>query len=150
MREGAAAHFLQLAKYQVYLPRLRVVRAHRGRKVELRRPLFPSYLFLVIERGWWAARWSPHVVRLLAAGDGPMPVPDAVIAGIKGREHNGLVELPKREVFKVGDQVRITTGAMCGLEGLVAQMRSNERVAILLQALGRIELQRDGVELVPA
>ena len=56
-REAAAMHFLQLGGYTVYLPRLRVVRPRRGRKVTLCPALFPSYLFVLITSGWWAARW---------------------------------------------------------------------------------------------
>src|SRR6516162_4442731 len=90
-REGAAQHFLGLAGYETYLPRLRLFRPRRGRKVEIRPPLFPGYLFVSITVGWWNARWSPGVVRLLTAGDAPMPVPDSLIAEIKGRERGGLV-----------------------------------------------------------
>ena len=90
--EAAATHFLGLGGYQVYCPRLQLVRPRHGRKDP---PLFPGYLFVLITVGWWSARWSPGVVRLLTAGDAPMPVPDALIAEIRSRERNGLVELPK-------------------------------------------------------
>src|SRR6516164_475476 len=97
-REAAATHFLGLAGYEVYCPRLRLVRPRRGRKVVSHPPLFPSYLFIAITAGWWNARWCPGIVKLLTAGDAPMPVPDSLIFEIKSRERGGLVELPRREV----------------------------------------------------
>ena len=101
-RESAATHFLGLAGYEVYCPRLRVVRPRRGgRKVVSRPALFPSYLFVLITSGWWNARWCPGVIRLLIAGDAPMPVPDDLIDELKSREVGGLVVLPRREVFQV-------------------------------------------------
>ena len=150
-RESAAQHFLQLNGYQVYLPRLRVVRPRRGRKVTLCPALFPSYLFVLITSGWWAARWCPHVVRLLAAGDEPMHVPDAIVDEIRSRERGGLVELPRRDGFKAGDRVRILQGPFEGHLGLYAGMRPHERVLVLLALLGgeqRVELPKADIEAV--
>jgi transcription antitermination factor NusG len=78
-REAAATHFLQLGGFEVYCPRLRLVRPRRGRKVVSHPPLFPSYLFIMITAGWWNARWCPGIVRLLTAGEAPMPVPDSLV-----------------------------------------------------------------------
>jgi transcription antitermination factor NusG len=150
-REAAAKHFLELARYQVYLPRLRLVRPSRGRRVETRPVLFPSYLFVLITVGWWTARWCPHVIRLLTAGDGPLHVPDAIVNGIKEREVGGLVELPGRDAFKPGDQVRILQGPLAGHLGLYAGMRPHERVLVLLALLGgqqRVELAKVDIEAV--
>src|SRR6516225_4557830 len=125
-REAAATHFLGLAGYEVYCPRLRLIRPRRGRKVESRPTLFPSYLFVMITAGWWNARWCPGIVRLLANGDAPMPVPDTLIAEIKSRECGGLVELPKVPgALRPGDRVRVTVGPFTGQFGLYAGMRAH-------------------------
>src|SRR5262249_4070177 len=151
-REAAAQHFLELAGYDnIYLPRLRLVRPRRGRKVESRPVLFPGYLFVWIAAGWWAARWCPHVVRLIAAGYGPLHVSETIIAASKGRERGGLVELPKPNGFKPGDRVQVLTGPFAGHLGLYAGMRPRERVLVLLALLGgqqRVELAQDAVEVV--
>ena len=150
-REAAATHFLGLAGYEVYCPRLRLIRPRRGRKVESRPPLFPSYLFVMITAGWWNARWCPGIVKLLTAGDAPMPVPDSLIFEIKSRERGGLVELPRREKFKAGDRVRILQGSFAGHLGLYQGMRSHERVLVLLSLLGgpqRVILPKSDIEPV--
>jgi transcriptional antiterminator RfaH len=149
-REEAARHFLQLGGYTVYLPRLRVVRLRHRRKVTINPPLFPSYLFIEITNGWWSARWSPGIVRLLRAGDAPMPVPDALIAEIRGRERGGLVELPQPQDLHVGDPVKVTAGPFSGYLALYAGMKPRQRVEVLLQLLGsmqRVTLPRGAVEL---
>ena len=152
LREAAATHFLGLAGYQVYCPRLRVVRPRRGgRKIVSRPALFPSYLFVLITAGWWNARWCPGIIRLLTAGDAPMPVSETLINEIKSRERGGLVELPRRDGFKAGDQVRILAGPFEGHLGLYAGMRPHERVLVLLALLGgqqRVELPKDSIEAV--
>ena len=82
-RENFAVHCLTLASYEVYAPH---VRAQGSRRVV---PLFPSYLFLAVSpRGWWAACWSPGVVRLVRNGSGEEPalVGDAVVDELRARE----------------------------------------------------------------
>ena len=148
--EAAAQHFLGLAGFESYLPRLRVPRVRRGRKIETRPPLFPSYLFVRIVNGWWSARWCPHVIRLVAAGDGPAHVADAIVDELKGRERGGLIDLPKPPGLRAGDRVRILSGPFAGHLGLYAGMKPRERVEVLLQLLGsmqRVTLSRGAIEL---
>ena len=76
---------------------------------------------------------------------------DSLIAEIKSRERGGLVELPRRDAFKVGEQVRILAGPFEGRLGLYAEMRPHERVLVLLALLGgeqRVELARENIEAV--
>ena len=148
-REAAATHFLGLAGYEVYCPRLRLIRPRRGRKVESRPALFPSYLFVLITAGWWNARWCPGIVKLLANGDALMVVPDGLIEEIKSRERGGLIELPRRDGLRPGEQVRVLQGPFAGHLGLYQGMRPHERVLVLLAVLGgqsRVELAKGAVE----
>ena len=45
---GGETHFLELAGFETYLPRLREQRTVRGRRVDLEPPLFPGYIFVWI------------------------------------------------------------------------------------------------------
>jgi transcriptional antiterminator RfaH len=145
-RERLALHCLSLRGFEVYLPRLRVKRITPARKTGLQAPaLFPGYAFVLIELQWHAARWSPGILRLVLDGDRPAKVPDNVIAELKGRERNGLVELPSSPGFRRGDKVRITRGLLAGQLALFDGMRPHERVAVLLQLLGRVELAKSDI-----
>jgi transcription antitermination factor NusG len=138
-----------LSGFVTYLPRLRERRIRAGRKIEVRAPLFPGYCFLTIEAQWHAARWSVGVIGLIMDGIRPAHVPDAVIAEIRSRERNGLVELPRREGFKVGDKVRVRAGPFTNHLALFQGQRPRERVEILLQLLGgvtRVELAESDIE----
>jgi transcription antitermination factor NusG len=153
-REELAINCLKLAEYDVYSPHVREARNGHHRVV----PLFPSYVFLAVaERGWWAARWSPGVIRLVLSGhEKPATVPDQIVAELRGREdRNGLVRLPKPSrlngaaQFAPGDAVRVKSGPMSGLSGLVQGMKPHARVELLLQMLGslqRVELAAASVE----
>ena len=89
------------------------------------------------------------VSRLILAGDHPAEVGDHVVAELRSRERGGFIVLPKplaqrrRASFERGEQVRVRDGALHDLVGLVEDMRSHERVAVLLELLGgqrRVEL----------
>src|SRR5262245_3080439 len=89
-QERAAQHFLKLNGFESYCPRLRVIRRSHGRKVETRPCLFPSYLFVFVVSGWWAARWCPRVNRIILNGTTPAVVSNAIIDEFKRREVGGL------------------------------------------------------------
>jgi transcription antitermination factor NusG len=150
-QERAAQHFLALNGFESYCPRLRVIRRSHGRRIEAKPCLFPSYVFVVIVSGWWSARWCPHVTKLILNGATPAVVADSVIDEIRSRERGGLVELPRRDGLKVGDQVRVVTGALQGQLALFQEQRAHERVLVLLTMLGgqqRVVLPKSDVEVV--
>jgi transcriptional antiterminator RfaH len=147
-RERLALHCLALRGFEVYLPRLRVKRITQPRKISAQAPaLFPGYAFVLIELQWHAARSSPGILRLVLDGDRPAKVPDKVIAELKGCERTGLVELPAPPGFRRGD-TRITRGVFAGQLAVFDGMRPHERVAALLQLLGRVELAK--ADIAPA
>jgi transcriptional antiterminator RfaH len=151
-RTRPALHLLELHGYETYCPRIRERRVIRQRVVDAQRELFVGYCFVLIVAGrWWDARWCPGVVRIVLAGERPAVVPDAVIAEIKARERNGLIELPRPPGLKRGDAVRVSHGPLQGLRGLYEGMKPRERVAVLLQILGdqqRVELAAAAIEPV--
>jgi transcriptional antiterminator RfaH len=148
-RERLALHCLSKVNgFEVYSPRIRPARARRGDDT---RPLFPGYCFILIVSQWWAARWSPGVIRLVMDGLQPAPVPSHVLDEIRRREVRGVVELPKPPGLEVGDRVRVTRGPLAGFAGLYVGMSGRQRVEVLLALLGsqtRVTLPKGDVEAV--
>jgi len=148
-RERLALHCLDLNGFEVYCPRLREQVRIRNRKIVRTPPLFPGYAFVLVISAWWSARWSPGVRRIVMDGEMPARVPDAVIAEIRSRERNGLVELPKPRGLAPGTRVRVGSGPLSAQIGMLAALRPHERVLVLLRLLGgeqRVELARNAVE----
>jgi transcriptional antiterminator RfaH len=135
----AAAHLLRQG-FGVYLPRYLRRRRHARRTETVPAPLFPRYLFVAVDLATqrWRAIQSTHgVAQLVCAGGVPAPVPDAVIAELRARERDGFVHLPPRPHFAPGTAVRILDGAFASCIGLYDGMKDGDRVAILLDLLGR-------------
>ena len=148
-QERLALHFLRLAGFEVYLPRLREQRILRGRRVEVTPPLFPGYCFVAIELQWHAAHRAPGTNGLVMNGGGPAHVPDNVIAELKSRERNGFIELTKPRSPRVGSRVKVTVGPFAGQLGIYAGMKPHQRVEVLLTLLGgqqRVSLSREAIE----
>jgi hypothetical protein len=58
-------------------------------------PLFPGYIFLRVVAGWWSARWSTGVVRIITGAAGtPAHVPASVIDGLRARERGASAVIP--------------------------------------------------------
>jgi hypothetical protein len=89
------------------------------------------------------------VRRIVLDGEHPARVPDAVIAEIRARERNGLVELSKPARLTPGMRLKVLDGPLRDQIGLLAALRPHERVLVLLQLLGGerpVELARGAVD----
>jgi transcriptional antiterminator RfaH len=136
----AVAH-LNRQGFATYLPRYMKRRRHARRVEHVPAPLFPRYLFVGIDLA--AQRWrsifsTVGVSRLVCNGDTPQAVPDQIVAALRGREDEaGFVRLDVRPNFRVGDKICVLDGALAGCFGLYEGMKDSERVAVLLDMLGR-------------
>ncbi len=78
------------------------------------------------------------MARLVCNGDDPAPVPPDVVAALQRREDSaGFVKLERRQQFAPGERVRVVDGVFADNLGLFEGMADRERVAILLDLLGR-------------
>ncbi|HET6493545.1 MAG TPA: transcriptional activator RfaH [Burkholderiales bacterium] len=136
----AVAH-LERQGFAAYLPRYLKRRRHARRVETVPAPLFPRYLFVSIDlntQRWRSIFSTIGVSRLVCNGEVPTPISDHVIDSLKLREDNGgYVRLDHRPNFRVGDKIRILEGAFADCLGLYNGMRDSDRVAILLDLLGR-------------
>jgi transcription antitermination factor NusG len=151
-RERLALHCLGLAGFTTYLPRLRVKRLTRTRKMSVSMPaLFPGYCFVWIELQWHSARWCPGVIRLVLDGIQLAKVPDGVIDGIRSRERDGLIDIAKPPQFVPGMRVQVLQGPLQNQIGLLTALRPHERVLVLLRLLGgqqRVELAQGAIAAI--
>jgi transcriptional antiterminator RfaH len=148
-RQAAAALEEQL-DLMVYLPEVRRRLAGHGQRVAF----FPGYLF--VRANLWDVALSqinaiPGVLRLVAFGEAPQPLPAKVVEEIRRRvddlnAHGGL--MPPR--FQRGDTLRLTGGPFQGLDAVfLGPLKPSERVQVLIEFLGslrKLELPVDQVE----
>jgi transcriptional antiterminator RfaH len=135
--------FTHLARqgFTAYLPRYLKRRRHARRIEIVAAPLFPRYLFVTVDimcQRWRSIHSTIGVARLVCNGDNPVPVADEVIETLQAREdEQGFVTLRQRPRFAVGEKVRVLDGVFADCFGLFDGMKDSDRVAVLLDLLGR-------------
>jgi len=147
----AAAHLLRQG-YDVYLPRYMKRRRHARRVENVPAPLFPRYLFVGFDA--MAARWrsiqsTQGVSSLVCNSYEPAVLPERVVAELRRREDdNGFIRLDLQPQYTPGDKVRVVDGVFGDSFGLFEGIADRDRVAILLDLLGRkvrVVLDREAV-----
>jgi transcriptional antiterminator RfaH len=139
--EARADLNLRRQGFSTYLPRYARGRRHARRHDVVARPLFPRYLFVALDPArdrWRSIQSTFGVSHLVAAGEEPLPVADGVVDEIRAREtHDGFVRLGLPAGVRPGSAVRLIDGIFAEATGVLERIADANRVAILLQLLGR-------------
>lgn len=146
----AAAHLLRQG-YDIYLPRYLKRRRHARRVESVPAPLFPRYLFVGFDMGsrWRSIQSTQGVSHLICNSNEPAVLPESVVAELRRREDdNGFIRLDPQPLYSPGDKVRVVDGVFGESFGLFEGMADRDRVAILLDLMGRkvrVVLDRESV-----
>jgi transcription antitermination factor NusG len=122
---------------ECYLPLYGSVRRWKDRRVRLELPLFPGYVFVrlaVSER--LRVLQVPGVARLVGFEGHPAPVPDEDIEAIRTCLAGEHPLLPHRYLER-GQRVRVLSGPLAGLTGVVVRQKTQTRLVISFDLLMR-------------
>lgn len=138
--ETRALHHLRRQGFEVYLPQYLKRRRHARRTTWAPAPLFPRYLFVLMDvsaQRWRAVNSTVGVAYLVSANDRPTPMPRGVVEEIMARtDDDGMVGVSWRRLEK-GAPVQIMRGALADHVGFFECADDQARVFILLELLGR-------------
>ena len=152
--ENVVSDGLLKKSLEVFLPKILVRSRRRDRKMMIRMPLFPGYLF--VKTDLEPARQldvlkTVGVVRFIGSKDGPISIPADNIESLKIMISNdGPVETGTR--FKKGDRVMVISGPLMGVIGTFSRYRGQGRIIVHIEALGQfagVEVREDDVEKLP-
>jgi len=138
-------------RVECFLPLFRTIhRWNNGCKVQVELPLFPGYLFVNIPRSERARVLDvPGVVTFVGPRGEPARLSDFEIETLRSGLH--LQKFEPYHGLVIGQKVRIHTGALQGLEGVLVRNGNGLRVVItvdLIQQSVAVELDADAVEPV--
>jgi transcription antitermination factor NusG len=122
---------------EAYLPQYESVRRWKDRRVRLDLPLFPGYVFVHLAlRDRLRVLQTPGVVRLVGFGGQPASLPDQEIEALRqGLTHEMHIE--PHPYLKVGHRVRVRSGPLQGLQGLLVRKKNVSRFVISLDLIMR-------------
>lgn len=133
-QEGIAELNLKRQGFEPYCPRY--LQEKPGKPTTIR-PLFPRYMFVLIDTFWSSIMGTRGISRVLLGDNGPQTLPTSVIESLKAREINGLVALIAPPKFLPGAKVKITEGSFEGQFVIYEGMKNHDRVSVLMDLLGR-------------
>lgn len=133
-----------------YLPQYSSLRRWRDRSIRLELPLFPGYVFVHLNvEDRMRVLQTPSVVRLVSFGGHPVPLQDDEVEALR-RGLSGNIHIEPHPYLKVGQRVRVRSGALQGLEGVLVRKKNISRLVVSLDLIMRsVAVEIDALELEP-
>lgn len=138
--EAIAREHLTRQRFDTYLPLVETPKRKKGQITSIVSPFFPRYLFVRLKLAsdnWAPIRSTRGVCGLVKFNGVPKPVPDEFVTMLKSNEnaeHLQSVLLPE---WQSGDEITIEQGPFSGYRCIFQQRRSADRVAVLLNIIGK-------------
>jgi transcription antitermination factor NusG len=149
--EKAIARILSAKGLEVFLPLYNATRRWKDRTVHLSLPLFPCYLFLRgMKEHQLEVVTTPGIVSILSINGEPATIPESEIESVrKAIEWGNRVE--PHPFLRCGDRVRVISGPLEGLEGILVRRKNLYRLVLSVEILERsasVEVDVSSVERV--
>lgn len=135
--EKKAAAEISRRGVENFLPLYRTARRWSDRRVELEMPLFQSYVFVrlaLCDR--LKVLQVPGVARLVGFGGLPAPLPDEQMDALRSAL-NGRWCAEPHPYLTVGRRVRLKSGPLRGMQGILLRRKAKFRVVISIELIER-------------
>ena len=135
--EKRVAEQLSVRAVDHFLPLYSAVRRWKDRRVTLKLPLFPGYVFVHMAlRDKLRVQQVPGVARLVGFDGTPAALPEDEIERLVKGLASGVRAEPHR-FLTVGRRVRIKGGPLVGVEGIVIRRKNGIRLVLSLNLIQR-------------
>ncbi|MDP6807308.1 MAG: UpxY family transcription antiterminator [Desulfobacterales bacterium] len=139
---------------EVFLPKIQVSSRRQDRKLLIRVPLFPGYLFVKTDLDPYEhieIVKTVGAVRLIGNRDGPIDVPSKAIESLKI-----MVRVDKPVItgtrLQKGDKVMVVVGPLAGVTGTFVHYKGKGRVIVNIKALDQfacVDVGEEDIEKLP-
>jgi transcription antitermination factor NusG len=122
--------------FNTFLPLYATVHNWKDRSKALTLPLFPCYVFLngSIERRLDILT-TPGIYGLVSSAGQPDAIPESEIEAIRRVVESGI-RVEAHPYLKCGDWVRVKSGPLAGIEGILVRKRNLSRLVLSVAILG--------------
>ncbi len=147
--EKVVAEQLQSREIESFLPLATTPSRWKDRTVLIDRPIFPGYVFTRIDlRDRQHVLSIPSVVKMLSFNGAAAPIEDAEIGAVRLCLQCGTDPKP-HPFLQAGEKVRVKSGALSGLEGLVTRHKNQYRIVVSIALINQsvaVEIDADMLE----
>jgi transcription antitermination factor NusG len=134
--QGVAEH-LEGKGYEWFLPLYKCRKRWSDRIKEVEAPLFPGYLFCRINpQDRLPILKTPGVIQIVGYNRTPIAVDELEVQAIQRMVASGIPNQPW-PFLAAGDRVRIESGPLSGLEGILVEFKGNHRLVLSVTLLQR-------------
>jgi transcription antitermination factor NusG len=120
-----------------FLPQYESVRRWKDRRVRLRLPLFPGYLFVhMVAQERLRVLQVPGVVRLVGFNGSPAPMPEEDLEKVREFLGQGLRAEP-HPYLQAGRRARVVRGPLSGMEGIILRRKNRSRLVLSFDLIQR-------------
>jgi transcription antitermination factor NusG len=143
--ENVVAAHLGGKGYEWFLPLYMSRSRWSDRWKEIKRPLFPGYLFCQLDpMNRIPILTIPGVARIVGTAKSPVAIDETEIAAIHATVKSGLPTQPW-PYLQIGKRVRIEYGPLYGLEGILLDFKGEHRLVLSVTLLQRsVAVEVDG------
>jgi transcription antitermination factor NusG len=136
-QEASVAQQLNGQGYERFLPLYKLRKRWSDRIKEVNTPLFPGYLFCRFNpQDRLPILKTPGVIQIVGFNNGPTAVDEAEIRSIQTLVTAGVPHQPW-PFLAAGDRVRIESGPLLGLEGILIDVKRSHRLVLSVTLLQR-------------
>jgi transcription antitermination factor NusG len=128
---------LESKSIEAFLPLFLIENRWKDRRVQIQNPLFPGYVFTRInlsERNRVLA--IPGVIRMLSFNGLPAPIDDSEIEAVRLCMERGA-GLEPHPFLEIGDRVRVRSGVLEGVEGLISRCKDERRLIVPISLINQ-------------
>lgn len=135
--ERSVVRHLDVRQIESFLPTWESAHVWKNRQnVQVSQPLFPTYLFVRIERKERSrVLGAPGVLSIIGNCKGPLPVPDSEIEFLRSDNCGRIIE-PYKDLV-IGQRVRIKCGVLQGVEGVLVRKNNSLRFVLTLELINQ-------------
>lgn len=148
--DKAVSRTLENKGYQTLVPLYKQRRRYTTRTKDATLPLFPGYVFCRFDgETRLPVLTTPGVIQILGVGRVPTPVDETEMTSLQTALQLRLSAEPV-PFLHTGQKVRITEGALAGVEGIVLSFKQCLRLVLSITLLRRsvlLEIDRNSVDL---
>ena len=135
--ERRAEMHLRAQGFRTYLPHINKTVRHARQFRNVRAPLFPRYIFLILDRSrdrWLSVRSTVGVSSLFTCDGRPVPVPAGIVEALIAHSEDNVTSLDVG--LTKGQSVRIVSGPFANLVGTLDRLDAAGRTRVLLDIMG--------------
>lgn len=135
--EKRVAEQLGVREVEFFLPLYLSVRRWKDRRVTLELPLFPGYVFVrMAMRDRLQVQTVSGVARLVGFDGAPAALPNQEIEALRS-SLGSAVKVEPLPYWNAGQRVRVRSGPLAGMEGILMRRKGSFRVVISIDLIQR-------------